>query len=359
VEELIKNKLNFQILTDTGWSEFDGVLDKGNRRVALIKLEQTSIRATLDHKIFTDKLYTKSVKQLRPGDRIQTLTGIQKVVSIAITGTEPVYDLLNVKNNHRFYANNILCSNCEFIIQDETLINPLKIVHMHGVDPIEKQGQVRWYGKPSAGHTYMVALDPSLGTGGDPSALQILELPGLKQIGEWRDNRTPITRQIVVLREVCEYLAEIAGLNNVYYSVENNTLGEAALITIAEIGEENIKGIFLSEPARAGNVRRYRKGFNTTNKTKLAACAKLKSLVETDRIVLNSKMLISELKNFIASGQSYKAKIGETDDLIMALLLAIRMMQILQNYDPTLEAELRDTVDDFVEPMPFIATFGM
>ena len=36
--------------------------------------------------------------------------------------------------------------------------------------------------------------------------------------------------------------------NNIYYSVENNTLGEAALVPIQDIGEENISGYFLSEP---------------------------------------------------------------------------------------------------------------
>jgi hypothetical protein len=35
-------------------------------------------------------------------------------------------------------------------------------------------------------------------------------------------------------------MEETANENSVYYSVENNTLGEAALISIADIGEENI-----------------------------------------------------------------------------------------------------------------------
>jgi hypothetical protein len=42
---------------------------------------------------------------------------------------------------------------------------------------------------------------------------------------------------------------------------------------------------------------------------------------------------ISELKTFVAHGTSYAAKPGETDDLVMGtVLLAIRMMQLLQNY---------------------------
>ena len=243
---------------------------------------------------------------------------------------------------------------CEFIIYDETLINPLKLVEMAGIDPIERQGQVRWYKKPEKGYTYMVGLDPSLGTGSDPAAIQVFEIPGMKQVAEWCDNRTPVQRQVRILAEICGYVAETIGTrNNVYYSVENNTLGEAALVSIAEVGEENIQGVFLSEPKSMGGTRRHRKGFTTSNKTKLAACAKFKSLVETKRMHLVSKALISELKTFVASGVSYAAKIGEHDDLVMATLLVVRMMQMLQSYDSDLDTEIKDA-REFIEPMPFI-----
>ena len=243
---------------------------------------------------------------------------------------------------------------CEFIIFDETLINPLHLVEMAGIDPIERQGQIRWYKKPQKECTYVVALDPSLGTGSDPAAIQVLELPGLKQVAEWCDNKTIVQRQVVILKEICQYLADIAGNTNVYYSVENNTLGEAALVAISEIGEENIPGIFLSDPKRSAAGVRYRKGFTTTNKSKLSACSKLKSLIETKRLAIASKALISELKTFVASGSGYAAKLGEHDDLVMSLILAIRMVQLLQNFDASMDAELRDNIDAFIEPMPFI-----
>jgi hypothetical protein len=247
---------------------------------------------------------------------------------------------------------------CEFIIFDETLINPLFLTEMAGIDPIERQGQVRWYKKPEKGYTYVVGLDPSLGTGSDPAAIQVFELPGMKQIGEWTDNKTPVQRQVVILKEICQYLAEVTqSPTSVYYSLENNTLGEAALVVLSEIGEENIMGTMLTEPRKAGVGSRVRKGFTTTNKSKLAACAKFKSLVETKRMHLASKPLISELKNFVASGASFAAKIGEHDDLVMATLLVLRMIQMLQTYDSDLDMEIRDSVDIFIEPMPFIASF--
>jgi hypothetical protein len=243
---------------------------------------------------------------------------------------------------------------CEFIIYDETLINPLHLVEMAGINPIERQGQVRWYKKPSKNHTYLVALDPSLGTGGNPSAIQVLELPTLMQVAEWQHNKTPIQRQVAILKEITTYIVDTIGTNNeVYYSVENNTLGEAALVSIAEIGEENIPGIFLSEPKRVGSMG-YRKGFTTTNKVKIAACAKLKALIETGKLKIASNNLISELKTFVAKGTSYEAKEGETDDLVMSLLLAVRMLQFIKEFDASLDSQVRDTLEDFIEPMPFI-----
>ena len=88
---------------------------------------------------------------------------------------------------------------------------------------------------------------------------------------------------------------------------------------------KKIYRIFFGTPAH-GNSRVYRRGFNTTPPSKLATRAKFKTLVETDKVKINSKMLISEMKSFIASGNSYSAKIGDTDDLVMATLLVMRMV---------------------------------
>jgi hypothetical protein len=244
---------------------------------------------------------------------------------------------------------------CEPVIYDETLIAAIHLMELDGREPLEKQGQVRWYKRPESGQQYVIALDPSLGTGGDPSAIQVIEIPSLTQVAEWKHNQTVIQRQIAIVKEIAEYIFSVTGSeSDIYYSVENNTLGEAALVSIAEVGEENIRGTFLSEPARAGNVRRFRKGFNTTHKPKLSACAKLKTLIESGRLTLYSKPLIGELKTFVAHGMSFAAKPGETDDLVMSLVLSLRMIQMLQGFDSALDDRLRDNLDNYIEPMPFI-----
>ena len=244
---------------------------------------------------------------------------------------------------------------CEFIINDETLISAIKLLDLEGREPIRKTGQVRWYKEINPNNIYVVALDPSVGTGGDPAAIQVFEANTTDQVAEWRHNQTDIPTQIRIMADIIDIIHEVVkSEQSIYYSVENNAIGEAALISIAEWGEERIKGYFLSDNSSAGS-RKMRKGFNTSNKTKLAACAKLKNLVESGRMKINSRNLVSELKNFVAAGPSYKAKMGETDDLVMATILTVRMLQQLQSYHTELDAQIRDHGDTIIEPMPFIS----
>lgn len=246
----------------------------------------------------------------------------------------------------------------EFLIFDETLINSTTLIEMASIDPIEMQGQIRWYKKPDRHLTYVIALDPSLGTGGDPAAIQVLELPSLIQVAEWQHNKTPIQRQVQIVNDICNYLYEILGTEtSTYYSVENNAIGEAALLAIAQIGEENFRGVFLTEPSKPGMSKKGRKGFTTTNRSKLAVCAKFKSLIEQKKLHVASKNLISELKCFVAADASFKAKAGETDDLVMSMLLAVRMTQALQNFDASLDDQMNDA-SDYISPMPFMAVFS-
>jgi hypothetical protein len=241
---------------------------------------------------------------------------------------------------------------CEFIIADETLINPNTLIAMEGIEPVSRIGQVRWYQQPKKGNIYCVGLDPSLGTGGDPAAIQIFEANTTTQVGEWKHNKTDIPSQIKLLAQINKYIAEYTNEpNSIYYSIECNGIGEAAIVSLNEYGESNIPGIFISEAGKG------RKGFNTTNKSKLASCAKFKTLVESKKMTVNSRSLISELKAFVAHGGSYAAKIGDTDDLIMASLLVTRMLQQLGDYHFDLENQIRDH-DEMIAPLPFFAVIS-
>jgi hypothetical protein len=138
------------------------------------------------------------------------------------------------------------------------------------------------------------------------------------------------------------------GDTDIYFTVENNTWGEAAIQTINDIGEERFEGTMMHEPKIKG-ISRPRKGLNTNGRTKSLACTKLKSLIESNRLTISSKPLVRELKFFVSKGDSFAAKSGETDDCIMASLLCIRMMQMVTRWDEN----IGDSEDgQYIDPMP-------
>jgi len=255
---------------------------------------------------------------------------------------------------------------CEFLVFDETLINSIKLAELVGREPAFKQGQVRWWKKPEKDKVYLVALDPSLGTGGDYGAIEVFEMPSMTQIAEWQHNITPIQQQVKILRDMLKFIEDEIGAENynqLYWSVENNTVGESALVVIENLGEETFPGLFLSEPMRKGHVKKFRKGFNTTFGSKISTCAKIKFLVEEDKCTIHSRPLISQLKSYIAAGTSFKAKEGQHDDLVAAFLLIIRMGLLLAEWDPAVFDQIKVHSDwavdeNYVPPLPIYISMG-
>jgi len=248
--------------------------------------------------------------------------------------------------------------NCEFILDSETLVDSLTLAALQPQEPIVKMGQVRWFKKPEKHHTYVVSLDPSQGTGGDFAAIQIIDATNFTQVGEWRHNKTPIPDQIRLLADITEYITDITNQPELlYYSVEVNGVGEAALVSLSEMTLDNIRGNFLNEPKKLGVANRSRRGFTTTNSSKNAACSKLKSLLESRRLTIYSQPLVSELKTFIAARGSYAAVLGQTDDLVSALLLAVRMIGVIQTFDSKISKIFTDH-NEIKMPMPFVLSMG-
>lgn len=246
---------------------------------------------------------------------------------------------------------------CEFIIFEETLINSVKLAQTQTIEPIRKEGQVRWYRNPNPELTYVVALDPSMGTGGDNSAIQVWELPSMVQVAEWIHNRTPIEGQMRVFKSILATLYDL-GATDIYWSVETNSLGEAALVVIRDTGEENFPGTFLHDPSRALGSKQRRKGFVTTNKSKLEACARLKEWIEGGKMTILSKPYLSELKNFVARGASFEARPGSTDDIVSSSLLFVRMAGYIGTWDEetydTINSDIGDHDDGYESPMPML-----
>lgn len=354
-----ENIKKYEVLTPDGFKPFAGVSLMGTKPIWRVETASGLwLECTNNHKLFVNAETRIPLHGIKVGDELLTTAGFDAITSIEDTcRVEPVYDLVEVAGGHKYYANNILSSNCEFIVFEETLINAVKIANLKGKEPIRKSGQVRWYKNIDPELTYVVGLDPSMGTGGDNAAIQVWELPTMKQVGEWMHNRTPIEGQMRVFKEM---LAEVydAGATDIYWSIETNSLGEAALVVVRDTGEENFPGTFLHDPSRALGKNSRRKGFVTTNRSKLEACAKLKEWVENGKMHIASKPFLSELKNFIAKGSSYQAREGSSDDLVSAALLFSRMAAYIGTWDDMtydmISSDIGDDEGGYESPMPVL-----
>lgn len=246
-----------------------------------------------------------------------------------------------------------------FISFKETLIDSMVLERLEPKEHLIKTGEVRWFKNIEFDKSYFVCLDPSLGTAQDWQAIQIVEMPTMEHVGEWQSNTTPPKGQVQVLYDILNYIAYELDLDvddedlPIYWSFENNGIGEAVLQTIVDSGVENFPGTLISDK-KTSKSPRHRKGLNTTAKNKLLACSKFKSLVDTDRFKPRQVGVIKQLKNFTANGASYSAK-GQNDDLVMALILAIRMVEMVKSwdiYDPDIISD--DIETDFKEPLPIV-----
>lgn len=253
---------------------------------------------------------------------------------------------------------------CKFLTADETLINAVTLLRLQGVEPMYKTNEIRWYDKIKPGSTYVIALDPSAGVGKDFAAIEVFSLPDMAQVAEWSNNRTSIPNQVKILQNITNFIynemkkfPEQRGEPEIYFTLENNSWGEAALQSINEIGEDRFSGIMMHEPKVRG-VSSRRKGLNTNVRTKAQACAKFKSLIENEKLKISSKMLVRQLKFFVSKGDSFAAKQGEYDDCVMSSLLCIRMMQMVTNWDEGFSKLLRDDFDDDFHEDPMPISFG-
>ena len=227
---------------------------------------------------------------------------------------------------------------CEFISSDAMLIDSIKLSYLKPSAPVsENMGFQFWKEKLGGrGKTYLVGVDPATGNGADFTSIEIVEFPSLEQVGELRLNSVNIPLIYSKIKWLLKFLRqpdETRGRSEVIWSFERNGVGEA-LVALIQNDDAADGGVYLD------GVDMYcenptRLGVYTTGKSKVVNCMQLKSLIEKIKggIKINSQALLFELQNFVAAGGTYQARIGATDDCVMAMLVVVKLLQRLSSYD--------------------------
>ncbi len=218
---------------------------------------------------------------------------------------------------------------CAFISSDPLLIDTVVLANLTKAvmnnRPAAVMGEVKFWKKPQTGVTYVMGVDPATGSGNDFTVFAVYEFPALELVAEFRSNTMSSPTAYQVLKKLL-LTYERAG-STIYFSVENNGVGEGIISLLMADDTPPSTAEFVSEPGAA------RVGMTTTGKTKIRTCLTLKEMVERSTINIVSPVLVEELKQFIRRGGSYAAKTGGTDDYISATLIALRVVDEMSSYD--------------------------
>lgn len=272
---------------------------------------------------------------------------------------------------------------CRFITSDATLVNSMKLAHLrNSIRPpkfVDRWG-CRWYENIKPNTSYGVVMDPSGDGVGDDCAIQVWELPTLRQVAEWNSAEADQNEQTRMLRRVLRRINEmqtrhehhVPGESEVYYSIERNGVGIGIIRAVEYEGEETFPGMLIDSTQRTMTPKgekmmavygnRWR-GLVTTAATKKRFAIELKSLIERGVFTPRSQFLISQLSHFTRAGSSYRAQEGYKDDLVMSCVLMVQLLEEIRMMDIDLDDAIMPEAmepeeDTLEEDEIFIPRFG-
>ncbi len=218
---------------------------------------------------------------------------------------------------------------CVFLSSDSLLIDSIFLANISAeIDNIKPKtvvNDVIFYADIKPAETYIIGVDPATGNGKDFSVITIYNFPDLHQVAEYRSNSMSTTDLHSMLKNILKHI-ESRGAT-VYYSIENNGVGQG-MIALHQADETPVlTAEFISEEGKD------RHGINTTAKSKMRCCVNLKELLEKDKMRIQSRTLLSELKSYTRTKGAYAAQPGSTDDCIAATLVVLRIVEEISSYE--------------------------
>lgn len=368
-----KNINGYKIKTVDGWKSFSGMRKTCSTTLLTFVLSDNSeLTCTENHLIFYNPDECREANTFSVGDSMFTQDGCKTITQITTSkGDTEVYDILDVQDGNKFLANDILVHNCEFIGRQGTLIESSVLrnlinktrntTYQYIID-----NDIRFYKEFDITKRYLVALDPSIGVENDFAAIQMFEVPGFKQIAEWKNDKINQNEQVEKLKTLIDFsykkLKELGSKSpEIYWSFENNTCGDGFLCALREkslnVGYEYPQD-YIKRGRLISQIGNKRIGFTTDKRTKSLSCSRMKVMIEKGEAEIYSKPMVMELSNFTANKSSYaSSKPDDHDDLITSFLIVI-MMYLQDKNKLDLDVDVNDFVqkerDDKKYELPFL-----
>ncbi len=251
---------------------------------------------------------------------------------------------------------------CEFIGSTNTLIHPVKLRSLVWHHPIRKDGFLDIYKDPEPNRTYTMTVDVAEGQNLDYSTFSVIDVTEIpyRLVAKYRNNKiSPFLFPTVIVQTAKIY-------NEAFVLVEINSIGlQVSDIIHFELAYENLIKIEMKgkqgQQQTPGFKKKIAYGLKTTNQSKMIGCTNLKTLIESDKLIINDADMINELTTFSADKKTFKAEEGNNDDLVMTLvhfgwLTAQRYFKENINNDirQVLQAEQLNLMDTDITPLPII-----
>jgi hypothetical protein len=191
--------------------------------------------------------------------------------------------------------------------------------------PVATYGHLNVYKEPikanetGAGHEYFITVDTSRGLGKDYSAFIVFDITvkPYEVVAVYRNNRISPMMYPQVIRTIADKY------NEAYVLVEINDIGEqVANILYYDFEYENLLKCYTEKSYQTiGFIKDPKVGVRTTVQVKSIGCSNVKTMVETNNLILNDPQTIDEFGTFVPKGRSYEADSGANDDLVMCCVL--------------------------------------
>lgn len=196
--------------------------------------------------------------------------------------------------------------NAEFFGSSGTLIRATTLARLGFIDVIHDNGFYQ-YEQPKEGRKYVATLDCSEGRGQDYHAMQIIDITEFpyKQVAVYHNNQSS---HLILPDIVFKYLMMY---NECPVYIELNSTGVSVAKSLAmDLEYDNIICDSYVDL-----------GMKQTKRSKAIGCSALKDLIEKDKLIINHKGTIQELRTFSEKGLSWAAEEGFHDDLVMSLVI--------------------------------------
>jgi hypothetical protein len=211
---------------------------------------------------------------------------------------------------------------CEFLGSANTLIHPSKLRSLAFRRPIKTNDLgFKMYHEPEKDVIYSIVVDTSRGAGADYSAFIVVNVSTFpyKVVATFRNNLiSPLVYPNIIHETAKMY-------NNALILVETNDIGQqVADIIHYDLEYENL--LVSANNGRTGQslsggfATTTHYGIRTTQQVKRIGCATLKTLIESDKFIVEDYDIIYELSRFTLKNKSYEAEEGN-DDLVMCCVL--------------------------------------